>query len=113
MKPYFFVRRPIALNGIPALATQADVARRAIVITLDSFDAEQSQAVADVWKDFEQARPYILGALLDAVSRALRDIDSVRLDRPGSMADFEKWSMAAAPALGWTAEQFQTAYRNN
>jgi putative DNA primase/helicase len=29
------------------------------------------------------------------------------------MADFEKWSMAAAPAFGWQAEEFQSAYRKN
>jgi putative DNA primase/helicase len=58
-------------------------------------------------------RPQIVGALLDAVSRAVRDIDTTKLDQPGSMADFEQWSMAAASALGWTAKEFQVAYRNN
>lgn len=29
------------------------------------------------------------------------------------MADFEKWSMAAAPAFGWQGGEFQTAYRKN
>ena len=29
------------------------------------------------------------------------------------MADFEKWAMAAAPAFGWTGDDFQTAYRKN
>jgi hypothetical protein len=109
----FFIQRPLILNGIPSLVEQADVARRAIVITLGSIDAKQRQTEADLWKDFEKVRPYILGALLNAVSRGLRDLDSVQLDRPGSMADFEKFSMASASALDWKAEEFRTAYRNN
>ena len=107
------VQRPMMLNGIPSLIEQADVGRRAIVINLVSITADQRQAEADFWQDFERVRPRILGALLDAASRAVKEIDAIRLDHPGSMADFEKWSMAAASALGWTAREFQTAYRNN
>src|ERR1700730_11799434 len=51
--------------------------------------------------------------ILDAASRALRDVDKVQLVRPGSMADFEKWSIAASPALGWEPGQFEAAYRRN
>jgi hypothetical protein len=47
------------------------------------------------------------------VSRALSAIDSIEIDRPGSTADFEKWSMAAAPAFGWKPAEFQTADRKN
>jgi hypothetical protein len=108
-----FVQRPLILNGIPSLTDQADVARRAIVINLPSIGADRRQAEADFWNDFEREQPRVLGALLDAASCGLSNLDSVKLEQPGSMADFEKWSMASAPALGWTAEQFCTAYRKN
>jgi hypothetical protein len=58
-------------------------------------------------------RPAICGAIFEAAARALLDIDKVILDRPGSMADFEKWSITAAPGLGWTGDQFKEAYRRN
>ena len=50
-----------------------------------------------------KARPVILGALLDAVSGALRNLDKVKLDRSPRMADLAKWITAAEPALGWEA----------
>ena len=65
------------------------------------------------WMEFYCVRGRILGALLEGVSRALSAIDTIKIERPGSMADFEKWSMAAAPAFGWKAEEFQRAYRKN
>jgi putative DNA primase/helicase len=109
----FAVQRPALLNGIPTLTEQADVARRSIVVNLVSIDPEQRQAEDDFWKEFDSVRPSILGALLDAASRALHNIDKVKLNRPGSMADFEKWSIAAAPALGWESGAFEAAYRRN
>jgi putative DNA primase/helicase len=109
----FSVQRPILLNGIPMLTEQADVGRRSIVINLAGIPPERRQAEGDFWKQFESVQAGILGALLDGVSRALSAIDKIRIERVGSMADFEKWSMAAAPAFGWRADEFQVAYRKN
>lgn len=56
----------------------------------------------------------ILGALLDAVSAALRNVAGVRLQRSPRMADFVKWTTAAAPGLGWeSAEEFVSVYADN
>jgi putative DNA primase/helicase len=109
----FAVQRPVLLNGIPSLTEQADVARRSLVINLASMQGDQRRAEDDFWSEFEQLRPFILGALLDAASCALREIDRVQLVRPESMADFEKWSIAASPALGWSQSEFEAAYRRN
>jgi putative DNA primase/helicase len=109
----FSVQRPILLNGIPTLTEQADVARRAMVINLASIRPERRQAESDLWIEFEDLRGRILGCLLDGVSCALSAIGSIQVDRPGSMADFEKWSIAAAPAFGWSAQEVQAAYRRN
>jgi putative DNA primase/helicase len=109
----FSVQRPILLNGIPMLTEQADVGRRAVVINLETIPPESRQAEGDFWMEFASVRGRILGALLEGVSRALSSIDSIQIERSGSMADFEKWSMAAAPAFGWTGAEFQTAYRKN
>ena len=51
--------------------------------------------------------------MLDAVSMALRRYSAVKLEKPPRMADFAKWAAAAAPALGWTQEQFVEAYARN
>ena len=106
----FWVQRPVLLNGIPALTDAADLADRSLVINLTTIPPEERRTENDFWMDFESVRGRILGALLDGAQRALADIDKVQLRKPGRMADFEKWSIAAAPALGWTGEEFRNRH---
>jgi putative DNA primase/helicase len=109
----FDAARPIVLNGIPSLTDRADLADRAITIHLATISEEARGSEDDVIAAFEAKRPLILGALLDAVSGALRNLDKVKLDRMPRMADMAKWITAAEPALGWEPRQFLTVYREN
>ncbi len=65
-----------------------------------------------MWAEFEAVTPAILGGLVSAISRAMKDVASVTGDFP-RMADFAKWSIAAAPALGFSGEDFIKAYATN
>lgn len=58
-------------------------------------------------------RPRIMGALLDAVSCALRNVGTVRLERTPRMADFAIWVVAAAPSLRWKSGEFVKIYDDN
>ena len=109
----FDAARPILLNGIPSLTDRADLADRAITIHLATISEEARDPEDELIAAFEAKRPLILGALLDAVSGALRNIDNVKLERAPRMADFAKWITAAEPALGWQPGDFLTAYSAN
>jgi putative DNA primase/helicase len=110
----FEASRPIILNGIPSLTDRADLADRAVCIHLAAIPEDQRQPEDELAALFETKRPLILGALLDAVSAALRNIGSVRLDRSPRMADFVKWIAAAAPGLGWDdPAEFLNVYAEN
>ena len=106
-------QRPILLNGIGSLTDRPDLADRAVTIHLRAIPEEDRRAEDELWDAFEAAWPRILGALLDAVSRAVRDIKQTKLSRAVRMADFEKWVTAAEPALGWAPGAFGAAYRDN
>jgi hypothetical protein len=54
--------RPTLLNGIEDVIGRADLADRAIFLTLRPIDEEQRRSEAELWRDFELARPRILGA---------------------------------------------------
>jgi putative DNA primase/helicase len=109
----FDAARPIIINGIPTLTDRADLADRAVTIHLRAIAEDERRPEDELLADFEQARPRILGALLDAVSRALENVDHVKLDRVPRMADFVKWVTAAEPGLGWEAGAFLAAYSEN
>ncbi len=109
----FEATRPIILNGIPDLATRPDLADRAITISLPRISDEQRRSEQEFWQEFEEVRPHIFGALLDAVSTALRKLPEVHLDSCPRMADFLMWATAAEDALGFAPGTVAAAYEAN
>ncbi len=105
--------RPIMLNGIEELATRGDILDRSIISYLPVISEKERQEERKFRAAFEAARPRILGALLDAVSMALRRRDEVQLDHLPRMADFAAWVAAAEPAFGWREGRFLEAYERN
>jgi putative DNA primase/helicase len=109
----FEAARPLLINGIPSLTDRADLADRALTIHLATLTEEARNSEDELLTAFDVKRPVILGALLDAVSGALRNIDRIKLERAPRMADFAKWVAAAEASLGWEHGQFLSVYRNN
>lgn len=109
----FAACRPIVINGIDELASRHDLLDRAIVLNLPPIPEERRIDERTLWAAFEEARPRILGALLDAVSAGLRNLDRVRLDSLPRMADFTRWLVACEEALPWPAGGFLEAYAGN
>jgi hypothetical protein len=108
----FQAARPILLNGIEDIVSRADLGDRAIFVTLAPIGEAQRRAESELWRQFETARPHILGALLDAVVHGLRALDRVQLDRLPRMADFALWATACETAF-WPAGTFARAYAAN
>ena len=65
-----------------------------------------------LWREFEVARPRILGSLLDAVAHGLRNVAGIYLDELPRMADFALWATACETAF-WPAGTFTQAYQAN
>ena len=68
----FEAARPILLNGIEEVISRPDLGDRAIFLTLAPIAEADRRPEAELWREFEIARPRILGALLDAVVHGLR-----------------------------------------
>lgn len=68
---------------------------------------------AQFWSDFENARPRILGALIDAVSAGLGKLPEVRIHQLPRMADFALWITACEESLGIKAGEALTTYECN
>jgi hypothetical protein len=109
----FDAMRPIMLNGIEDLATRADLLDRSLCVTLPAIPDDQRIDEAELKAKFEEARPRITGALLDALSTALKNLPSTRLASKPRMADFALWIVAAEPALVWEPGAFLAAYKEN
>jgi hypothetical protein len=109
----FQAQRPAILNGIEELATRGDLLDRCIVLDLPRIEEAARKDEHRFNTEFQAMRGKLFGALLDAVSTAIRTHDSVVLDGMPRMADFARWVTAAEPQLGWKPGGFLSAYRNN
>jgi hypothetical protein len=108
----FQAARPIILNGIEDIISRPDLADRAIFLSLPYVAEKERRPEAQFWRDFENARPSIVGALLDAASYGLRMLPSIRLPSLPRMADFAVWACACEGAL-WPRGTFMRAFRQN
>jgi len=110
----FQAARPILLNGIEDVISRPDLADRALFLSLPPIGEAQRRSEAELWREFEIARPRILGALLDAAAHALRTLtgSGCRPDGLPRMADFTLWATACETAL-WPAGTFARAYEAN
>ena len=108
----FTAARPVILNGIEDIITRPDLADRAILLGLAPIAERQRRPEHVLWREFELARPHILGALVDAAAYGLRMRPHVRLQRLPRMADFALWAAACEGAFR-PASAFEAAYSNN
>jgi hypothetical protein len=108
----FEAARPMLLNGIEDVIARPDLADRAIVLTMPPISDAQRRPEAELWADFERARPGILGALLDILAHGLSRRSHVWRKSLPRMADFALWAAACETAL-WPAGTVSRAYAAN
>ena len=109
----FSQKRPVILNGIDSLAVAGDLRDRSLVVELPPIPPDRKRTEREFCRKLEAVRPGILGALLDAVSAGLRNLDRVELAELPRMADFAVWVAAAEEALPWSPGDFIEAYAGN
>ena len=106
-------RRVVMLNGINVIAQRSDLLDRTILIALERIPKERRRSEADFWADFEEAHPFILGGIFDALSRAMGVQGNLELPDLERMADFTRWGAAVSEAHGYGKDAFLDAYARN
>ena len=110
---HFSGMRPCIMNGIDDGGGRADLLDRCICLTLPRISPARRRPEDELWAEFNDILPRVLGALLDAASHAEANIATVVLSSYPRMADFAKWVVASTPALGFTEEEFISAFTEN
>lgn len=109
----FQAMRPAILTGIGDIATASDLLDRAISLNLPVIAPDTRRSEEELWSEFEEALPRILGAFLDVISDGLRNLPATKPPEAPRMADFCRWVTACEPALGWDPGSFFTVYQRN
>lgn len=106
-------QRSIGLNGINLVVQKADLLDRSILLPLNRIPKEKRKEESLFWKDFDEVKPALLGAIFTALVGALREYKNIKLSGYPRMADFARWGCAIARAIGYSEQDFMDAYNAN
>lgn len=109
-KLYSF-RRPIIINGLDTPSIRPDFLDRCVIVNCRRMKKFVTLQKLD--REFEAARPRLLGAMLDLLVKTLSLHSSTASANEFRMADFAHFGRAVAKALGKTSKDFDRAYRLN
>ncbi|MFZ4405560.1 MAG: hypothetical protein ACOYOK_15805 [Pseudobdellovibrionaceae bacterium] len=99
---YFIeVSRPMIINGIDNLTDRQDLADRAVVLNFPKLAGESRRSSTELFKEFEETKPLIQGALFDGLSCALGEIANIKLDATTRMTEFCYVACAGLKAYGY------------
>ena len=93
-------RRCVLLNGIDLGALRGDLAERMAAADLDRIPAHRRRPEAELTAAWTEARPVILGGLLDLAARVHQRLPTQQLARAPRMADFARVLAAVDAELG-------------
>ncbi len=107
----------IILNGIPERIGGIDFNDRALKLFIPKLVDKGYREEAEVTEEWEQIRPALLCAILDAMVCGLKNYPRKREIKDGRtlprMADFATWVMCCEEALPFELDSFYNAYSGN
>jgi hypothetical protein len=106
-----FARAPAMLAAINNIVTQGDLGARTLYAGLAPVPDSERKTEPELWKEFNEAAPEILGALLTGLSVGLRRLPTIKTTLP-RMATFAQSAMACETAF-WREGTFAAAYEVN
>jgi len=109
----FRFKRVIVINGINLVVDKPDLLSRSLMIELEKIPNHLRRSEKELWGEFELSKAKILGAIFDAVVKAIDEYKNVKLQNKPRMADFMEWGVAIAKVLGYQQHDFEEAYYKN
>lgn len=103
----------IGLTGINVVAQKPDILDRCLILNFERISDDKRLEEEHFWRQFNEEKPLLLGALFNILSGVLKRAPSVVLERKPRMADYARYAAAAAIELGQTTETFITAFGEN
>lgn len=87
-------KRALMMNGIASFVSRADLLDRSVILNVNRIPEEDRKSEKELWAEFDELKPQLLGALFTIVSHGLKKLPSVKVDKLPRMADFAKWGYA-------------------
>lgn len=102
----------MVINGIEIVSRRTDLMQRCLMLELEPIKPENRKTEHEVEATFNENLPMILGAIFDAIQQVL-NMGNIELATLSRMADFEAWAVKFAIAMGYAADEYQKALKEN
>ena len=107
------LKNNIVINGINVVPKEADLAERFLLINLKKLTQDQIVCEQELNKAFNKAKPKILGAIFNTLSKAMKIRSNLNVKNPSRMADAFSDMLCIALALGYTESDFRNIINQN
>jgi hypothetical protein len=91
--------RIVVITALSIEHMSSDFIDRCLPITMNTIRDNKGMRTREREKEFDKEKPLILGAIFYVISKVLRIIDDVPMQRKPRFDDFQKWGYACAEAL--------------
>ena len=109
----FNLKGNVILTSISQIIEKADLLDRALLFELPAIQEGQRQDETNLNAKFNEIRPGILGSIFSTLSKAMSLFPTITTSKSPRLADFYRWGLAIATALGHSPEEFAEAYKKN
>lgn len=107
-------QRTFIVNGISIAASSPDLLDRSILIELDRISGNERTEKLKLQEAYDRAKARIFGSICETLSKAITlRAAQKEISHLPRMADWCRWGMCIAEALGFSPEQFFQAYQDN
>jgi len=111
-------KRCVGFNGINLGATKADLLDRGLIIELERIAEDRQLKPENLWKEFEEMRPQLLGYIFDILVKVLNWKNNVNgpqlnLDKLPRMSEFAEYGEMISRCMGNPGNLFINTYRKN
>jgi hypothetical protein len=112
----YFFQRCIGFNGINLAATKADLLDRGMIIQPERIPKDKRRKIEDIWNDFKNLRPQLLGYIFDILVKVLqiKQKGGIKISHGlNRMADFEEYAEIIARCMDYPEGEFLRVYQDN
>lgn len=108
------VCRPVIITGIPStLIEREDTLDRTIPVKVSRISETKRKTQSKLDTEFTKLKPYLLGSIYNILSKALKLLPSVKLEKLPRLADWYVLSYAICESMdGHTGQEFVEAYES-
>ncbi|MCI8372790.1 MAG: hypothetical protein HFI75_10450 [Lachnospiraceae bacterium] len=107
------IKAILAVNSVSMVVRESDLLDRSLLINLARVQPEEMKTEEEIWKEFEDDLPQILGCCFQTLALALNDKETMEETKLIRMADFHTVCIRIGKALGLTKEKVSELLWNN